>query len=79
MDSKVAGLCQKGSGAKSRAITWSVLWHQIIARAMGAKVGRSDKGWEVSVSPVDLTRRGQEIFGRASLVLELPQPNCEDI
>ena len=45
--------------------------HQIIARAKGAKVGRSDRGWEVSVTPVELTERGQEIFGRKSLVLDL--------
>jgi GMP synthase-like glutamine amidotransferase len=42
--------------------------HQIIGRAMGVKVDRSDKGWETSVTAIDLTKRGQEIFGRASLV-----------
>jgi hypothetical protein len=42
--------------------------HQIIGRAMGVKVDRSDKGWETSVVAVDLTKRGQEIFGRPSLV-----------
>lgn len=46
--------------------------HQIIARAMGASVGRSNNGWEVSVTPVDLTECGQEVFGRTSLVLDLP-------
>ncbi|MCJ1479339.1 hypothetical protein MMC13_008024 [Lambiella insularis] len=45
--------------------------HQIIARAMGAEVGRSDNGWEVSVSAVDLTRRGQDIFGKTSLAIQL--------
>lgn len=48
--------------------------HQIIARAKGAKVGRSDKGWEVSVTPVELTERGQDIFGRKLLVLDLFSP-----
>lgn len=42
--------------------------HQIVGRAMGAKVDRSDKGWEVSVTAIDLTKRGQELFGRPSLV-----------
>jgi hypothetical protein len=42
--------------------------HQIIGRAMGVKVDRSDKGWETSVTAMDLTKRGQEIFGRPSLV-----------
>ncbi|KAL8861691.1 MAG: hypothetical protein Q9178_001892 [Gyalolechia marmorata] len=37
--------------------------HQIIGRAMGAKVGRNDsQGWEVSVTDVDLTSEGKEIF-----------------
>ena len=42
--------------------------HQIIGRALGAKVGRSDKGWETSVTAIDLTRKGQKIFGKTSLV-----------
>jgi hypothetical protein len=42
--------------------------HQIVGRAMGAKVGRSDRGWEVSVTAMDLTKRGQEIFDRTTLV-----------
>jgi len=42
--------------------------HQIIGRAMGVKVDRSDKGWETSVTAVDLTKRGQEIFGTTALV-----------
>ncbi|EHK98421.1 putative glutamine amidotransferase-like protein C13C5.04 [Glarea lozoyensis 74030] len=31
--------------------------------------GSNDKGWETSVTAIDLTKRGQEIFGRASLAL----------
>lgn len=42
--------------------------HQIMGRALGAKVDRSDRGWEVSVTPVELTGRGKEIFGLESLV-----------
>ena len=42
--------------------------HQIVARALGGKVGRSDQGWEISVTAIDLTKRGQEIFGRPALV-----------
>ncbi|KAJ4204259.1 hypothetical protein NW767_004451 [Fusarium falciforme] len=37
--------------------------HQIIGRAAGAKLGRSDKGWEIAVTEVDLTAKGKEIFG----------------
>ena len=36
--------------------------HQICARAMGLPVGRSDKGWEVSVTEVDLSEEGKEFF-----------------
>jgi len=43
--------------------------HQIAGRALGAKVGRSEKGWEISVTPVALTDRGKEIFGKSSLAL----------
>lgn len=42
--------------------------HQILGRALGAKVGKSDEGWEVSVSNVDLTEKGKELFGRDTLV-----------
>lgn len=42
--------------------------HQIVGRALGCRVGRCDKGWEVSVTAIDLTKKGQEIFERPSLV-----------
>jgi hypothetical protein len=42
--------------------------HQIVGRAMGVTVARSEKGWEVSVTTIDLTERGQEIFGKTALV-----------
>ncbi|APA12812.1 hypothetical protein SS1G_08257 [Sclerotinia sclerotiorum 1980 UF-70] len=41
--------------------------HQIVGRAMGAKVQRNEKGWELSVTPVELTGKGKEIFGLESL------------
>lgn len=42
--------------------------HQIIGRAAGVKVGRSDDGWEISVLPVELTQKGKEIFQQDTLV-----------
>ena len=42
--------------------------HQVIGRALGAKVGRSDNGWEISVLPVELTAKGKEIFQQDTLV-----------
>ncbi|TVY52836.1 putative glutamine amidotransferase-like protein [Lachnellula cervina] len=43
--------------------------HQIVGRAMGVKVLRSEEGWEASITAIDLTKRGQEIFGRPALAL----------
>jgi GMP synthase-like glutamine amidotransferase len=43
--------------------------HQIVARAMGTLVARSDQGWEVSVTETRLTEKGREVFGgRETLV-----------
>lgn len=42
--------------------------HQIVARAMGTLVARSDQGWEVSVMETRLTEKGRELFGRETLV-----------
>lgn len=44
--------------------------HQIIGRAMDVKVDRSDKGWEVAVVKVQLTKKGKELFGLEDLVRE---------
>lgn len=42
--------------------------HQILGRALGVKVGRSDDGWEISVLPVELSAKGKEIFQQETLV-----------
>jgi GMP synthase-like glutamine amidotransferase len=42
--------------------------HQILGRALGVKVGRSDDGWEISVLPVELSAKGKEIFQQDTLV-----------
>jgi GMP synthase-like glutamine amidotransferase len=49
--------------------------HQILGRAAGAKVGRSDDGWEISVLPVQLTAKGKEIFQQDTLVRSFPHPS----
>ncbi|KAM0087846.1 hypothetical protein ACP6JD_008861, partial [Aspergillus fumigatus] len=41
--------------------------HQIIGRALGAKVGRNDAGWEIAVCDVDLTEQGKKLFGKDKL------------
>lgn len=42
--------------------------HQIIGRALGAKVGKSVKGWELSVTEVNLTPEGKCFFQLDKLV-----------
>lgn len=42
--------------------------HQIIGRALGTKVGRSDAGWEIAVCNMDLTDQGKKLFGKENLV-----------
>ncbi|KAJ5106885.1 hypothetical protein N7456_003560 [Penicillium angulare] len=44
--------------------------HQIVGRALGAKAGRNDQGWEVGVCDVDLTEKGKEIFGLEKLRIQ---------
>ena len=42
--------------------------HQIVGRALGAKVDRSVRGWELSVVEVDLTEEGKQFFGLEKMV-----------
>jgi hypothetical protein len=42
--------------------------HQIIGRAVGAGVGKSENGWEVAVTEVDLTEKGKQIFALDKMV-----------
>ena len=45
--------------------------HQIIARALGARVGPSVSGWEVAVEPFYLTSAGRRLFGKNEIVCRL--------
>lgn len=42
--------------------------HQIVGRALGAHVARSDNGWEISVTEMKLSEKGKELFGKETLV-----------
>ncbi|RHZ74015.1 hypothetical protein CDV55_108993 [Aspergillus turcosus] len=44
--------------------------HQIVGRALGSKVGRSDAGWEIAVCDVDLTEQGKKLFGKDKLHIQ---------
>ena len=50
--------------------------HQIIGRALEAKVGRSDAGWEIAVCDMDLTEEGKKEFNKAYSASFYP---CMDI
>ncbi|OGE56143.1 hypothetical protein PENARI_c003G10804 [Penicillium arizonense] len=47
--------------------------HQILARALGAKVGRSEIGWEISVEELNLTDTGKRLFGKDTLNVITPK------
>jgi GMP synthase-like glutamine amidotransferase len=53
--------------------------HQIIGRAEGAQLGRSNKGWEVAVTEVDLTDKGKEIFGLDKMVRHMLRRYCATV
>ncbi|KAJ5558626.1 hypothetical protein N7535_008843 [Penicillium sp. DV-2018c] len=44
--------------------------HQILGRALGSKVGKSDQGWEIAVCDMDLTDQGKELFGRDKIRIQ---------
>lgn len=48
--------------------------HQIIARALGARVGPSVSGWEVAVEPFYLTSAGRQLLGKDEIVCRLECP-----
>ncbi|KAL2121073.1 hypothetical protein VTJ04DRAFT_5100 [Mycothermus thermophilus] len=53
--------------------------HQILARALSTPVGRADAGWEVSVTPTQLTPAGQKIFGTDRQTLYLQQMHRDQV
>ncbi|KAF2788734.1 class I glutamine amidotransferase-like protein [Melanomma pulvis-pyrius CBS 109.77] len=56
--------------AQDRVRTIGVCFgHQIIGRAAGVKVGRSEEGWEIAVLPVEMTAKGKELFKQDTLSL----------
>ncbi|TEY79608.1 hypothetical protein BOTCAL_0043g00120 [Botryotinia calthae] len=64
---KLVGFVKSVLALESVRLVGVCFGHQIIGRALGVNVDRSDKGWEVSVTPVALTEKGKEIFGLESL------------
>ena len=51
--------------------------HQIVGRALGARVARNEgkKGWEISVCQVQQTERGRKLFGGKEVMVCLRQSN----
>lgn len=48
--------------AKGVRVVGICFGHQVVARALGAKVGVNPKGWEIAAVPITLTEKGQEVF-----------------
>lgn len=48
--------------------------HQIIGRALGAPVARSEKGYEMSVIELNLTARGKKLFDGKDSLVRPPNP-----
>lgn len=48
--------------------------HQIIGRALGAKVGVNPGGWEISVDKINFNEQGQKLLGIKTVVSEV---SCE--
>ena len=46
--------------------------HQIIGRALGARVDRNSEGWEVAVDKINLSETGKQLFGKETLVCNAP-------
>ncbi|KAK0390045.1 hypothetical protein NLU13_3618 [Sarocladium strictum] len=68
--------------ASDKPVVGICFGHQIIARALGAKLGINPGGWEISVDRIDLNEHGQELFGIPTVqlhqmhrdaVLEVPE------
>lgn len=68
---KLVEFVQKIYTATDKPIVGICFGHQIIARALGAKVAVSPGGWEVCVDRIDLNETGQKLLGVPSLVSAL--------
>lgn len=66
---KLVGFTRKALATGGRVKVVGVCFgHQIVARALGVKVDRNVKGWELSVTEIRLSEKGREIFGSDTLV-----------
>lgn len=54
--------------------------HQVVARAMGGRTEKNEKGWEIAVCNVDLSDTGRKLFGKDKLVsLKSPSESQGDL
>lgn len=55
--------------------------HQIIGRALGAQVGVSSGGWEISTGDIELSQLGSELLGTSHIVsygVVIPKRSCTE-
>ncbi len=67
--------CLEGGRIRAIGICFG---HQIIARALGAELGRNTRGWEVSVVEHELTTEGKKVFGLQKMVRTTPSPSSTE-
>ncbi|KAG8854713.1 hypothetical protein FRB96_007398 [Tulasnella sp. 330] len=53
--------------------------HQIVARSMGGRCVRNEKGWEIGTTPVQLTEAGKQVFGADLSTLDIQQMHRDHI
>ncbi|KAK2766822.1 hypothetical protein FQN54_006136 [Arachnomyces sp. PD_36] len=66
---RLVDFTQQALGTDRIRIVGVCFGQQILARALGCRVGRGE-GWEIGVHNLDLTDKGKEIFGSDSLRLQ---------
>ncbi|KKY27740.1 putative gmp synthase [Phaeomoniella chlamydospora] len=61
---KLVDYAKEALASKRVRIIGVCFGHQILGRALGAKVGRNEIAWEIAVNDVELSKKGKELFGK---------------
>lgn len=66
---KLVDYAKEALASKRVRIIGVCFGHQILGRALGAKVGRNEIAWEIAVNDVELSKKGKELFGKDKIAL----------